>query len=470
MKCKYCDAELEEGLTVCSSCGADFAAEELAAEEIMQVSAEEEQTAVCEEVPAEPEVEEQLDEEPEEAPRKKPRLKLWQVIVGAVASAVLLAALAIVLLYAFGVDLRPRPNDIHKKDQYTVSDAKAIKTGDKVVAVTNGKELTNGVLQMYYMMQVVDFLNKNSSYLTYLGLDFEKPLSEQPCYYDENLTWEQYFIDVAIETWHNYQSVYALSVEDGFVPSEDLRTSLEELPTGLEEMAQQEEFESAEELIQDRFGPTCSVEDYLDYCRVYYVSAEYIDVTPSMDELENFYTANESLFVENGIDKESGPLVNVRHILLFPEGGTPVEDSDEVIYTDEEWAACYTKAEALLNEWKEGKATEESFAELANTHSEDGGSNTNGGLYTGINKQTNFVENFLNWCMDESRQVGDTGIVQTEYGYHIMYFAYTQPQWLYYANTYFLSDRTSKMIEAANEKWPIEITYKQIALTELDLG
>ena len=470
MKCRNCDAELEEGLTVCPSCGADLAAEEVAAEEILQTPAEEEQVIVCAETPAEPEVEELTEEEPAEQPRKKPRWKLWQIIVGAVASLVVLAALAIVLLYAFGVDLRPRPNDIHKKDQYTVSDVKALKAGDKVVAVTNGKELTNAVLQMYYKMQVVDFLNYNSSYLTYLGLDFEKPLSEQPCYYDESLTWEQYFIDISIETWHNYQSVYALSVEAGFVPSEDLCTSLEELPAGLEKMAAEEGFESADALIKDRFGAACSVEDYLNYCRVYYVSAEYINVTPSMNELENFYTANESLFVENGIDKESGPLVNVRHILVCPEGGTPVEDTYEVLYTDEEWAACYTKAEALLNQWKEGEATEESFAEMANTHSEDGGSNTNGGLYTGITKQTSFVENFLNWCVDESRQVGDTGIVQSEYGYHIMYCAYTQPQWLYYANTYFLSDRADQMIEAANEKWPIEITYKLIALPELDIS
>ena len=32
------------------------------------------------------------------------------------------------------------------------------------------------------------------------------------------------------------------------------------------------------------------------------------------------------------------------------------------------------------------------------------------------------MENFKNWYLDESRQPGDTGIVQSEYGYHIMYF------------------------------------------------
>lgn len=33
------------------------------------------------------------------------------------------------------------------------------------------------------------------------------------------------------------------------------------------------------------------------------------------------------------------------------------------------------------------------------------------------------VEDFENWCFDASRQVGDTGIVESTYGYHVMYFS-----------------------------------------------
>lgn len=423
MECKHCGAELEAGATMCPECG-------------MLIKA---------------------------------KRKVWQFVVGIIASVVLLAGLAVLLLYAFGVDLRPRPNDINRKEVYTVTDQKAINAADKVVATVNGKEMTNAALQLYYKMQVISFINSNASYLGYLGFDTTKPLSEQTSYYDETLTWEQYFINIAIETWQNYQLVYMLSVEEGYEPSEDLRLSLEGLPASLEEMAAEEAFESTDAFIKDRFGPACTTEDYLDYCRVYYVGAEYINITPTEQDLEDFYSANEAMFVENEIDKDSGPLVNVRHILLFPEGGTVDEETGAITYSEEEWEACYAEAEKLLNQWKEGPATEESFAELANTYSGDGGSNTNGGLYTGITSKTNFVENFLNWCMDEQRQVGDTGIVQTEHGYHIMYFAYTQPQWLYYANTYYLSERTNKMIEAAKLEWPIAITYKNIALSELVL-
>ena len=41
------------------------------------------------------------------------------------------------------------------------------------------------------------------------------------------------------------------------------------------------------------------------------------------------------------------------------------------------------------------------------------------------------VKPFENWIYDSSRQVGDTGIVKTNYGYHIMYFVGRQeePEW-----------------------------------------
>ena len=32
------------------------------------------------------------------------------------------------------------------------------------------------------------------------------------------------------------------------------------------------------------------------------------------------------------------------------------------------------------------------------------------------------VTNFNDWLFDESRVVGDTGVVETEYGYHVMYY------------------------------------------------
>ena len=114
------------------------------------------------------------------------------------------------------------------------------------------------------------------------------------------------------------------------------------------------------------------------------------------------------------------PLANVRHILVSYEGGT-TDDSGNTTYSDEEKAAAKATAEEILAEWEAGDATEDSFAALANEKSTDTGSNTTGGLYEDV-YPGQMVTNFNDWCFDESRQAGDTGIVESDYGYHVMYY------------------------------------------------
>lgn len=125
-----------------------------------------------------------------------------------------------------------------------------------------------------------------------------------------------------------------------------------------------------------------------------------------------------------GMTNNEVHLVNVRHILVAFEGGTK-DDSGNVTYSVKEKEAAKTEAEKLLKQWQDGKATEDSFGELANKNSDDqGGKVTNGGLYEDI-YPGQMVEAFENWCFAEGRKAGDTGIVETEYGYHVMYFSST---------------------------------------------
>lgn len=100
----------------------------------------------------------------------------------------------------------------------------------------------------------------------------------------------------------------------------------------------------------------------------------------------------------------------VRHILITPKsfGGNE--------------ANARKKAEEIYDEWKKGDATEESFAALAERYSEDPGSKSNGGLYDQVG-EGDMVAEFNDWLFDANRKVGDSGIVKTTYGYHIMYFS-----------------------------------------------
>ncbi len=111
-------------------------------------------------------------------------------------------------------------------------------------------------------------------------------------------------------------------------------------------------------------------------------------------------------------------MADVRHILI-PFAHEDSSDTSDT-YTDEEKQAAKEKAEEIYQQWKDGEATEDSFAALAATESSDS-SATNGGLITDIYEGMT-VEPFNDWLFDESRQPGDNGIVESEYGYHVMYY------------------------------------------------
>ena len=121
-------------------------------------------------------------------------------------------------------------------------------------------------------------------------------------------------------------------------------------------------------------------------------------------------------------DDNTFALKNVRHILVGFEGGTTDETTGATTYSDEEKAAAKTAAEEILKAWNAGEATEASFAGLAAEKSTDPGSSSNGGLYENI-YPGQMVTAFNDWCYDASRKAGDTGIVETEYGCHVMYFS-----------------------------------------------
>ena len=137
--------------------------------------------------------------------------------------------------------------------------------------------------------------------------------------------------------------------------------------------------------------------------------------TDGVEETLGYYVA-----MFHSVDDNTGAMKDARHILAAFEGGT-TDESGATVYSDEEKAAAKTAAEEILAQWQAGAATEDSFAALASEQSDDTGSIETGGLYQEI-YPGQMVEPFENWCYDPARQTGDTGIVETDYGYHVMYF------------------------------------------------
>lgn len=120
--------------------------------------------------------------------------------------------------------------------------------------------------------------------------------------------------------------------------------------------------------------------------------------------------------------------VSVRHILV---------DSEE-------------KANELLQQYNDGEKTEDAFAALAVANSTDSNASS-GGLYANVYKGQ-MVPSFEDWCFDPSRQAGDTGIVQTSYGYHVMYFVGQSE------NPYWYDQAESSLKSDAYNEWYSAIT------------
>ena len=105
----------------------------------------------------------------------------------------------------------------------------------------------------------------------------------------------------------------------------------------------------------------------------------------------------------------------VRHLLVQFD----VEDDEEV--TDEIKAATLKKAEELLAEYEASGKTEDEFSALVKANSDDTGTKSTGGLIESITPDSGYVTAFTEWATAD-HEVGDTEIIETEYGYHIMYY------------------------------------------------
>ena len=491
MKCENCGAQLDEGVTLCPECGVEIvAAEEVIVEEIAPVSEEmpdcveeeiledqAEEFEVEEAETSDGEETEEIDyEEKEEVVPAKTKTAWWKLVllgVGILAAAVLFVAL---ILKDQGID----PNPAHwfgssdavrdseyplTRKSYTASEKNIEKQIAAVVAENGDLQMTNGQLQILYWTGVYEFINQYQYYLDSMGLDIYQPLDEQNS--AEGITWQQFFLENAFYNWHKYSALVQQAKKDGHELSEAQKKQLDELADNMETMAQTNGFESVAQMIQKELGPLCDMDSYMEYMTTYtlavdYFNTQYESMKPTDEQVEAYFTANEQALAQQGITKES-KLYNVRHILIEPEGGTEGEDGVKT-YTDEEWEACRVKAQQMLDTWLAEDGTEDGFAQLAMDNSTDGGSSTNGGLYEGLSESTNFVQEFKDWYLDKDRKAGDTGLVKSVYGYHIMYFSAAQTNWYSECYNALMMEMSEQFVQECMAAWPITMDDRKVAV------
>lgn len=116
-----------------------------------------------------------------------------------------------------------------------------------------------------------------------------------------------------------------------------------------------------------------------------------------------------------------------------------------------------TDAQTILDEWKNGEATEESFMALNEKYSEDEAGKSNGGLLEGV-LPSGMDEALSGWLFDAGRKAGDTTAVTLEDGYnYVMYFvSQGEPEWKLTIKSTLLSDIMSEYLEQISESITVE--------------
>ena len=479
-----------------------------------------------------------------EAQQKK-EAQRTNILYGAIAVLFLLLAVAVFVWKSNVIQKHATAATLYYSAQTASADASSSADGSTSAADAEKTKLADvSVPQVnYYFTNIYqNFVQQNSSYISYLGLDTSSDLRSQTYPGDETQTWFDYFMD---QTLSQMSSIYALNKaaeEEGFAWNDTMQA---ELDSNLENMKTSASAAGLSEskYLQRIYGATMTTGVYESEMKQVILASDFSQshndsLTYSAADLEAEYEANRNTYdvvdyqslridgaaesttdadgntvdpteeetaaalaaasdkadalyadfqsgsgmeaLADGDDKvsftngEAGSYsssvvmdwlfddarqpgdsavladtdnsayyvvtfsqryrqetatVDVRHILLQPETGTSAEGEDG--YEDEQAqlkADAKAKAEDILAQWQAGDATEESFGELAKENTADS-NGAQGGLYEQV-YQGQMVDTFNDWCFDSSRQPGDTGIVETSYGYHVMYFVGTNlPYW-----------------------------------------
>ena len=462
-KCKFCNDELLRNSTICPGCGKDNAETEY----VESASAE--------------------TKEAKKATPGKLALAVAAVVVLAAALIALVstgskkdepavtepaATVAVEETVVATVPADGNPEDVTCKGTYTAADDVAIAEADTVVATMDGAELTNAQLRIYYRSSISSFLNTEYGYymMMYGMLDYTKPLDTQMSS-EGDMTWQQFFIQYALDNWQVSQSLALEAKKNGIELSDADKEYLSTMRPSLDEMAASNGMTLEDMLVAD-FGAGVDYEDFEAYQTLYlqgnpWYEQKAAEFEATEEDLEAYFLENQETYASAGVTMDS-KYVDVRHILIQIEGGT-ADETGAVVYSDEDWAACEAEAQAILDQWLAGDKTEESFAALANEKSEDPGSNTNGGLYENV-YMGQMVEPFETWCFDETRQYADAGLVKTSYGYHVMFFVGSEPMWKQYAAEDWKNAQINKFLEEVVAEYPMDVTYENIFLGNLEMA
>ena len=396
------------------------------------------------------------------------------------------------------------PNDATCLGSYTVSSAEASNAAGTVVASIGDAKLTNGLLQIYYWLEVAAYRLSDAESQP----DYTQALDTQVCPIDSSVnSWQQYFLKAALNTWHTQQALVLRAEQEGipkdpeykpdtekhqeymtdkpayqyhlahfnsYQPNTMHRAYLDTVSETVAALAADSGFKDTAALAEAIAGPGtdgASLEQYAylaNYAYMFFTEMGY-HFEPTEEEITAWQTAHPA-------ETETERTVDFRHILLIPQDAQIAEDGT-VTCSEESWDATYTKGMSMLDKWNAATAktryadktmkdpAESRFAEFAEEYSADEGSRANGGLYVNIRKGQ-LTEVLDAWCFDPARQHGDYDLIRSDCGYHIVFFSSAKEGSYAAAESGLILQMGKDLAESSRQKYPATIQYSNIKLNQ----
>ena len=367
----------------------------------------------------------------------------------------------------------------------------------EVITVTEEIPLTNRQLQVFYWLEVAAYAQAGHETVP----DFTQSLDTQVCSIDESVgSWQQYFLREALRTWSvaralTLHSQYVpLGLEEAYIPNADKHAEyfvdvpvlstvyygnqeyyrpntlhqawLDQLPDLLSDLAAANGYADSDALALATAG--VSAQDLMDAARLYNLGYMYLtqlsyDIEPTDEEVASYFAEHEAEYAAAGITRDSGKYVSMRHILTLPRNAT-MDENGTVTASDYDWTQSYWSAQKKLTDIMNTYPRSEGvFATAAANMSLDAGSAKNGGLYENLTPGQ-LPEELDAWLFDDARKPGDTGLIQSPCGMHMVYFCSSTEIWYATAREDLIASLYRERTEEILAQYPAEVNYSAIRL------
>ena len=382
------------------------------------------------------------------------------------------------------------PENVSCRGSYTVERA----DGSQVVASIEDQELTNGKLNILYRLAVSSYQAREGE----PAPDFEKPLDTQVCELPgDHVTWQQYFIQKAIDNWQSIQSLERRShmpmvrnekyfevdqakhtqymtdmpINERVLYDEDATFQLnkkdqaymDELEDHLGKVARDKGYSGIRDLVSGEFGSNAAEKDFLElaelmnYAYFYFIDQTYFDLTE--EEMDAALAQ---------IPAAAGDLVDFRHILVYDEEAMTVGPDGRVTGSEEAWDASRKLAEDLVKKFNTGKKKDDTaFSVLAHANTKDEGSRLTGGMYVNVHKGQ-LIAPLDAWCFNPARKPGDIDIVKSDFGYHVLYLKDKKDGRTLEAEEAAKQAKLKLIMEECTYNYPMTLDYSKIQLEPME--